>query len=279
MKYILFIIYIFASSTTFAQENHLQDEAINELSGLAVSSKNDNLIWVHNDSGDKSYVYLINNQGKKLARINYNKEVKDCEDIALFTPKNQKPQIYVADIGDNNAKRDYISLYKFDEPNSDINDTDFDIKNVEEIKLKYPDGPRDSECLIIDPIDKNIYIISKREDSVKVYSTPINTRSNQNTTLKKEATLFFPGFVKLKFITSGDISRDGKQIVIKSYGNIFYWERKANETFVNALKKPFKILPYKPEPQGEAIGFTHSGNKYYTISEGKGAIIYLKSIN
>jgi hypothetical protein len=279
MKNILFVLFFFTASITFAQENHLQDKDINELSGLVVSSKSDNLMWVHNDSGDKSYVYLINKEGRKLTTINYGKQVKDCEDIALYTPKNQKPQIFVGDIGDNKSKREYISLYKFDEPNADNIKKDIEIKNVEEIKLKYPDGARDAECLFIDPIDKNIYIISKREDSVKVYSAPINTATNQITTLKKEATLFFAGFVHVKWITAGDISRDGKQILLKSYGNIFYWKRNANETFVDAIKKPFKIIPYKPEPQGEAIGFTKDGKKYYTISEGSEAVIYLQNLN
>jgi hypothetical protein len=133
--------------------------------------------------------------------------------------------------------------------------------------------------LIIDPIDKNIYIISKREDSVKVYSAPINTSANKITTLKKEATLYFPGISHVRFITAGDISRDGMQILVKSYGNIFYWKRETNESFAKAIKKPFQILPYTPEPQGEAIGFTHNGKKYYTISEGKEAVIYLQNIH
>ena len=279
MKNILFILFFFTAAITFAQENHLQDAAINELSGLVVSSKSDNLMWVHNDSADESYVYLINNEGKKLVTINYNKEVRDCEDIALYQPKNGKPQIFVGDIGDNKAKRAYISLYKFDEPKTDKIKKNIEIENAEEIKFKYPDGARDAECLIIDPIDKNIYIISKREDSVKVYSAPINTAPNQITILKKEATLFFPGFIHVKWITAGDISRDGKQILIKSYGNIFYWKRNTNETFVEAIKKPFKIIPYKPEAQGEAIGFTHDAKKYYIISEGKEAVIYLQNLN
>jgi hypothetical protein len=279
MKNLLFIICFFSSCITSAQENHLQSKHIKEVSGLVVSSKSDNLIWVHNDSGDKSYVYLINNKGEKVSTINYDKEVKDCEDIALYTPKNQNSQIFVGDIGDNKANREYVSLYRFDEPNTDNIKKDVEIKNAEEIKLKYPDGPKDAECLIIDPIDKNIYIISKREDSVKVYSTPINTQTNKITTLKKEATLYFPGIAHVRFITAGDISRDGKQILVKSYGNIFYWKRQTNESFAKAIKKPFQILPYTPEPQGEAIGFTQNGKKYYTISEGKEAVIYLQNIH
>ncbi|MBK0382662.1 hypothetical protein I5M32_06775 [Pedobacter sp. SD-b] len=279
MKYLFFIVSIFAATFSYAQEYHLQDKNINELSGLVVSTKSDDLLWVHNDSGDKSYVYLINNKGEKITTIDYHKDVKDCEDIALYHAKNGKPEIFVGDIGDNKAKREYISLYKFEEPNTHKTKDKIDIKNAKEIKLKYPDGPKDAECLMIDPLDKKIYIVSKREDSVKVYSAAIDTPPNKPTTLKKEATLFFPGVIHLKWITAGDISRDGTQVLIKSYGNIFYWNRKTNESFIDCIKKPYKIIPYKPEPQGEAIGFTKDAKHFYTISEGKEAVIFYKDLN
>ena len=31
------------------------------------------------------------------------------------------------------------------------------------IHFKYPDGPRDAETLMIDPVEKLIYIVSKRD--------------------------------------------------------------------------------------------------------------------
>ena len=131
---------------------------------------------------------------------------------------------------------------------------------------------------MLDQHDQKIYIISKREDSVGVYSAPLNSPVGKINILKKEEKLFFPGFPKIKWITAGDISRDGSEIIVKSYGNIFYWKRKNGESVVNCLKETPKILPYKPEPQGEAIGFCHDGQSYYTISEGKFAPIYWNKI-
>jgi hypothetical protein len=277
MKNLIFILLFLSSNVLFGQK--LQDSDIDECSGLVVSSQKDNLLWVHNDSGDKSRVFLINNKGETQAVYNYNKEVIDCEDIAMNYPKNGKPQLFVGDIGDNRSRRDYISIYKFDEPNLAIKSTnEIAINKVEELDFKYPDGPRDAECLMIDQRDQKIYIVSKREDNVGLYSAPLNSKSGNMITLKKEMKLSFPGGPGSKWITAGDISRDGKEIVIKSYIYIFYWDRKANESIPQCLKRAFIGLPYNPEKQGEAIGFTKDGRSYYTISEGKHAEIHFKRI-
>lgn len=98
------------------------------------------------------------------------------------------------------------------------------------------------------------------------------------TTLKKVEKLFFPGEQKSKWITAGDISRDGKEVLIKSYINIFYWVRKPNETIPQCLQRAFTGLPYDPERQGEAIGFLHDGRSYYSISEAKRLRVNFKKI-
>ncbi len=276
MRTIILLFFLFKVSFLFAQK--LKDDQINECSGLVVSSKNEDRIWVHNDSGDKGRIFLINKSGETLAIYNFKAKVVDCEDIAMSNPKNRKPQIYVGDIGDNKAERDFISIYKFDEPNYLKGQNRPSVPKVEQLKLKYPDGPRDAECLMIDPISQKIYIISKREDSVGVYSVPLKIEAGSVHTLTKEGTLSFPGMKKINWITAGDISGDGRSILIKSYGNVFYWKRQLGETMMQCLKRSPKILPYKPEPQGEATGFTHDGKSYYTISEGKGAEIFKEQI-
>ncbi|MDA9555120.1 hypothetical protein N9R54_02680 [Pelobium sp.] len=278
LKLIFFLGFIFCASG-FLKAQELKDERLNEVSGLAVSSKSDDLLWVHNDSGDISRIFLINNSGETLATFNFHKQVIDCEDIAMYHQKNKQPEILVGDIGDNEAKRAYISIYKFLEPSLYLrSQEEFSVPKVKELKLQYPDGPRDAECLMADPIDQKIYIISKREDTVGVYSLPMNIDSDKILVLKKEGTLFFNAPKKAKWITAGDISADGHAIIIKSYINVYYWERLPGETLMQCLKRRAKILPYKPEPQGEAVGFTNDAKHYYTISEGKNAIVHFKGV-
>ena len=276
-SFLFIAIFFLQSCHLFAQK--LQDSRLNEVSGLVVSSKSDDLIWVHNDSGDEGRIFLINKKGATQAVYIFTKEVRDCEAIAMGTSANGTKEIFVGDIGDNDAKRPFITIYKFVEPNINIkSNKEININKVEELKFKYPDGARDAECLMIDPIDQKIYIVSKRENIVGVYSAPLNSKAGKLITLKKETTLFFNAPKSAKWITDGNISMDGKSIMIKSYINIYYWERRGKETLAQCFKQKLIGLPYDPEPQGEALGFTHDAKRYYSISEGQYAEINYKII-
>ena len=71
----------------------------------------------------------------------------------------------------------------------------------------------------------------------------------------------------MHWITAGDISYDGYDILIKSYIDILHFPRYNNETISNALDNTMTLVEYITEPQGEAIGWHPDGFGYYTISE------------
>lgn len=258
---------------------HLQNKEMDEISGIAASTLDSNLFYVHNDSGDTSRIFTINPQGY-IKRVIYFKGdskapqgVVDFEDIAVGAgPDKGKSYIYAGDIGDNGAERKYITVYRIQEQRS-WKDS---IAHAEAapIHFKYPDGARDAETLMVDPIEKLIYIVSKRTDSVNVYTYPLNFKPNDTVTLNRRCKLYFGGFRPFKWITAGDISRDGQQILLKNYDKVYYWKRAKDEPVWKAMqRKPMEFF-YKPEKQGEAIGFTLDGKGYYTTSEGVFAPIY-----
>jgi len=132
---------------------------------------------------------------------------------------------------------------------------------------------------MIDPIEKLIYIVSKRRDSVGIYTTPLIYKPNDTVILSLHGKLSFKGIKPFKWITAGDISKDGTQILLKSYDKVHYWQRPLNEPVWKAMltQKP-QELPYTMEKQGEAIGFTPDGKGYYTTSEGVYSPIYYYKI-
>lgn len=264
---------------------HLRNKELDETSGIAASAIRKDIYYIHNDSGDTSRFFAITPDGVLKNTIYYKGDPKerlgarDCEDIAVgIGPKKGKSYVYMGDIGDNGAERKYITIYRIEEQADWAKDSL--VKNAEAVPVhyKYPNGPRDAETLMVDPIDKLFYIVSKREDSVMVYTTPLNFKRDDTLLLTKRCTLYFGGFRPFKWITAGDISRDGQQILLKSYEKVYYWKRVNNEpVWKTMLRKPAE-LPYKPEKQGEAIGFTLDGKGYYTTSEGVFAPIYYYTI-
>ena len=263
----------------------LQDKHMDEISGISASGIHNGIYYVHNDSGDTSRFFAITPEGKIKSVIYYKGDpteklgVRDCEDIAVgIGPAKGKSYVYMGDIGDNGAVRKYITVYRMEEQKSWIGKDSVLKADAVPVHFKYPDGPRDAESLMIDPIEKLIYIVSKRTDSVTVYTTPLNFKANDTLTLTKRCKLYFNGFRPFKWITAGDISKDGQQVLLKDYVKVYYWKRSNNEPIWKTMQRKPTELPYKEEKQGEAIGFTPDGKGYYTTSEGVFAPIYYYAI-
>jgi hypothetical protein len=256
------------------------DDRLNELSGIAVSVRNPGVVYVHNDSGDSSRFFALSPYAVTMGTFYFNGDpnvkplgVIDCEDMTVAPGPNGESYLYIGDIGDNNAVRKYITIYRMKEPVISHGNSTADLATAH-LTLRYPDGARDAETLMADPVDKLLYIASKREDSVILYSTPLNFTAGDTVTLTKQAKLFFAGYGQTKWITGGSIAHDGNGILLKTYTQVFYWKRSSGIPVWKTMLSTPTILPYTPEPQGEAIGFTVDGKGYYTITEGKHPTLY-----
>ncbi|GMQ24789.1 hypothetical protein Aoki45_14710 [Algoriphagus sp. oki45] len=237
----------------------INDPALEEVSGLAFSRIQPNLLYLHVDSGGESVVFLMDSLGKSLGKINLlDTPNRDWEDIAVGPGPKGKSYVYVGEIGDNAGIYPEIRLYRFSEPEKVTSSLEV---QPEVAVLNYPDGAKDAETLMVDPWTGEIYILSKRDEKNTLYRVPKDAFSKKKSVLEE--------LIKLPFSSAvaGDISADGTRILIKNYFAVYYWERKKGESLTDALSRMPVRLPYVPEPQGEAIGFSPSGKSYFTVSE------------
>jgi hypothetical protein len=238
----------------------LENKEIDEASGLAFSKTHDGLIYTHNDSGGGRKIFVIDTLGKGMGVFKL-KGVwnRDWEDLAVGPgPDPKLNYLYVGEIGDNQERYSNIFIYRFPEPEQFTVGMEI---APEILKLSYPDGPRDAETLMVDPISKDIFILSKRDSLNILYKTTQKAFENKEAILEKVME------IPITMSVAGDISPDGKEILIKNYFTVYYWTRNENETVGQALSRDPFILPYKPEPQGEAIAFHPNGKSYFTLSE------------
>jgi len=258
----------------------MQNRELKETSGIAASGIFDDIYYIHNDSGDTSRFFAITPKGKLVSTFYFKADKNlpsmqlDCEDISVGKgPKPGKSYVYLGDIGDNYNGRPYVTVYRFEEKLSWTSDS---INHVipAQLHLRYPDGSKDAEALLIDPIENLLYIVNKRTDTIRVYTTPLNFKNNEDRVLTLRTKVYFSGFKPFKYITAGDISKDGTKILIKSYGKVYYWQRREKEHVWETLQRKPAELPYDMQRQGEAIGFTPDGEGYYTTSESAFAAIY-----
>jgi len=256
-------------------QGNLNSSAINEASGLAASRVNSSVLYVHNDSGDSARFFGINSAGRLVGTFRLTgASATDWEDIAVGPgPVTGRSYVYLGDIGDNNAVRTGgVQVYRVAEPTVSSGQSppvDVNLSGVETFTLRYPDGARDAETLLSDPLTGDLYVVSKREDQSRVYRAPASALVNGAT-----VTLQYKTSLPWGWATGGDISPDGDEILIRGYSNASLWSRPPGTNLWDAFAYAGVSVPLVSEPQGEAIGFDAAGWGYYTTSEGSYPALY-----
>ncbi len=283
MRFPIFVVALFAFGTLFhcsadrksasATNSDLDDvravlvsdPELDEISGIAASRKFSKIFWVHNDSGDKARIFAIDSSGQTVGQVLLKGvQAVDWEDIALGPgPQPHTDYLYIGDIGDNRARRDFKVIYRLAEPDVQVLKSKgrLLIDRFAAIRFRLPDGARDAETLLCDPVSKDLFVISKRENRVHLYRLPFPQDTLQIGTAQ------FLEELPLTEITAGDIAPSGRHIILKNYLQIFYFPRGKGQSVAQALDRFPSFLPYKEEPQGEALCFAPDESGYYTISE------------
>lgn len=267
-----------ALDSSFVAPAYIVDNyRIKEASGLVASQLYLNCLWTHNDSRNPSKIYLLSEKGQLLRQYTLKDALfEDTEDIAIQTSRDGQSYIFLGDIGDNQNRRNVKQIYYFPEPVS--SDTNLTPKGLisdtlvryQTIKFTYPNGQWDAETLMFDNLANELYVVTKEQKRAQIFRIPLN-QPNKTLTAEKLGEIPYP------FLTAGDMSQDGKEILLKNYRTIYYWKRTPNQSLIQTLlQKPSK-LPYLYEPQGEAIAWAYNSSGYFTLSEnpkGGKAILY-----
>lgn len=248
------------------QAGIVRSELIREASGIVASRQNPGVLWIHNDSGDKARVFAITASGELLGECAVaGATARDWEDIAIGPgPDPNQHYLYIGDIGDNNARYPDVTVYRLPEPRVSRASPfgRMAIGPADAIRLTYPDGPRDAETLLVDPLTRDIFILSKRELFSKVYRAAWAQSTTRPTRMERVATLPWG------FAVAGDVSPDGSRVIIRGMFNASLWVRPPGMPLWHAFSGQQMRLPLMEEPQGEGICFDARGAGYFTIGEG-----------
>lgn len=256
----------------------LENRSIVESSGIGASKLNANVFWTHNDSGDGPFLYAFDRRGKHLGvwRVAGASAV-DWEDMAIGPGPNQgQSYVYAGDIGDNSKDRDEILVYRVAEPSiaaSDSSSTTQSPRNTdtaEVIRLKYPDGKHNAETLLVHPSTGDLYIITKLRGAVAgVYKLKAPFPNSGPSTLVRIGEVRFPNSLT-GFITGGDISPDGKRVILCDYlgGCEIVLPATQVLAFDEIWKQPLMPVTVGSRQQGEAICYRADGLALLATSEG-----------
>ena len=249
---------------------NVASSSLTEISGIAASRQNSDVLWVHNDSGDSARIFAMNTQGDDLGVYNLSGAgAVDWEDIAIGPgPLEGQDYLYVGDFGDNARARSSITVYRLAEPivDSTSGAGTVNLGGVEALHMQYPDTVYDCETLMVDPLGGDLYLVTKDragEDMAHVFRTPADQAAGSTVTLE-----FVESLAMSSQVTGGDISADGTDILIRQYHQAYYWSRDAGDDLGDVLAGNGEQVPLDFEMQGEAIGFSADDRSYFSVSEG-----------
>ncbi|MBJ7329343.1 MAG: hypothetical protein JHC95_05560 [Solirubrobacteraceae bacterium] len=242
----------------------VQDERLDELSGLVISRTNPELLYTHEDSGAGPELWALRIDGALAGMWTVpGAEAIDWEDIATGPAGDGTAWLYLADIGDNQEARDAIDIYRVPEPAAGAAQT----APAERLRLHYPDGAHNAETLLVDPRRGDLVIVTKGITDGRVYSLPGRAKA---AAFAGEATLTKGPSVGLGLVTAGDVSGDGTTIAIRTYASLSVWRRTGSEPIATTMKRTScspKIGLI--EGQGEALALDRTGTTARTVVEGK----------
>jgi len=249
----------------------VQNSLLNEISGIASGNSISATLWCEEDSGNENNIYLIRATGEFLGTVRMTSITnRDWEDMSIAPgPDASLQYIYLAETGDNNKVNSDKYIFRFPEPI--ISTTSFpftySVSAVEKISFQYPDGNKNAEAVMIDPLTKDIYVVSK-EDQAVIYVARYPQKINSVFTMTKL------GVLPISNVTAADISPGGNEIVIKNYAITLYWKKTSDESISELLKKTPVRAPYQIEEKGESICWARDGSGYFTTSELPGQPVY-----
>lgn len=258
----------------------IESNNITESSGLALSKCQPNVMWTHNDSGDAEFIFAMDASGKNLGTFKITGSTNlDWEDIADIKNADGTCSIYIADIGNNGKERGQGTIYRVKEPAvtpgdaSSSRESPLATQPAESLPFTF-DTRNDAETLLVDPASGSIYILTKRKDKPsEIFKLPPRF-GGESVQAEKIGEIEVPAILK-GLITGGDISPDGKHVVLCDYVAGYELSLPAGSTNFDDIwkQKPVRIDIGKREG-GEAVAYGTDSNSLFSTSEGKHQPIY-----
>ncbi|MEZ6042148.1 MAG: hypothetical protein R3C20_16720 [Planctomycetaceae bacterium] len=268
----------------FNQVCIVDDERINEASGLACSIRDPALLWMHNDSGDLPRLFCVDQTGKTRAVVTLaGVNPFDWEDMCSFEWQGES-WLLVADFGDNARKRGagnvagtnpVCQLLLIPEPQIPTlvdQVAELTVKPTAVVDFIWEDGAHNCESIGVDTSSGQVLMVLKSlPHKCGLYSFDLSTLMPRNHSSEAKPT----GLVTARrvvgfgvpFATGMDVSADNRYMAVVTPLTGFLIHRQLDESWVDALQRPPTSLILPPRKQGETVCFSRDGKFLLLNSE------------
>ena len=236
-----------------------------EASGIAVSRRVPGRLWMHNDDSGQPMLFAVDTRGSVTGKVSLSgATVEDWEAVAVG-PCPAGSCVYVADIGDNDARRKRITIYRLPEPSG--GDESVAVKDV--FYATYPDGAHDAEALLV-TLDGGLFIVTKGDvGPVALYRFPRELRPGATHQLERVGQPRSSGKPPAsERITDGAVSADGQWVALRTTKSLTF--HRTEELTAGNWREVRRVdLGGVGEAQGEGVAIGADAT-VYLAGEGGG---------
>jgi hypothetical protein len=224
---------------------------LSEGSGLALSRRVPGRLWTHNDSG-KPVLFALDARGAVSGRLEVTGAAVDDWEAIAVGPCGAGSCLYIGDIGDNDASRQRVTVYRLPEP-----DTASGTAAVADVfHATYPDGPHDAEALLIGG-DGRLHIVTKGEKGpLGIYRFPSQLKPGTTAQLERVGAPSSKPDAQSR-VTDGAVSPDGQWAVLRTRSGLTFY--RASDLLAGHWRADTRVdLAALKEPQGEGVALANN---------------------
>jgi hypothetical protein len=239
--------------------------------------------WSHNDSGDGPNLYAIDATGQLLATFTVaGADARDWEDMSSgacvgdLAPPGDVPPVclYLADIGDNERRRQWLTVYVVVEPRLDAGTRTIPARSF---RYRYPDGPDNAEAFAVLP-DGDVTIVTKGNSGTVAFFRLRRDAIARATVSGEVLTAEYAGDSGIRpdgqvgrLATGADVSPDGTTLAVRTYYEVFFFHAEKVHDVVSWRGSGKPCFLGDAESQGEAIAYLDRDTLLLTSERGRGA--------
>ncbi|MEM6261034.1 MAG: T9SS type A sorting domain-containing protein [Bacteroidota bacterium] len=236
---------------------------LNETSGAVCPEEGK--IWLHNDSGDNPFLYLLNQQGVVTRQLTLDSaQHVDWEDMT----KDDQGNLYLADAGNNNNDRQDLVIYRIPNPDSLASDTLI----PERIFFSYPeqdsfppaDEDRNYDLEAVVWLKDSLHLFTKnRTDPYTGFTRHYRLSDQPGTYQAALVDSFYTGPAprETSWVTGAAVSPGKNHLVLLGHNKLWVFSCFDGSDFFSGFHQEISLETFS---QKEAICFATSNKLYIT---------------